>query len=1174
MRVLTEPLKELECYIRAEETFKKKGTSVLVSGCADSQKWNLAWGLSEKFHDRVIVTYSDRRVREIYEDLKIYDKNVHVFPAKDVIFYEADVHSNKLTQDRLICIKRILSGLPCTFVTTFSGLMNVGAGFDLIKDSILKISTDSKVNETQLAKRLVAMGYEKTYQVETGGQFSIRGGIVDIFDLTEDNPVRIELWGDDVASLRSFDAESQRSVERLESISIFPATELPIPEDVLLSGLKDIEKDKKKLCDKFKKNTEPEKAHRLETIFNEVREEITEFPWSFNADGYIKYFIEETGSFADCFENALFVVDEPQRTIEHAEAVELEFKESMKARLENGYIVPRQADVLYSKNEILSRLKSSNVLLLSVMDTKTKGFVPDEKASVLAHNISAYNNDFSGLLKDLSSYHKRGYRVLILSGSRTRAERLAKDINDNDVITFYSDNRERILKSGEIETMYGYVVRGFEYPEIKFAVISEGDIFGAEQKKKKKRRYEGSKIIDFNALHVGDYVVHERYGIGIYRGIETIEVDKVSKDYMKVDYREGGVLYVPATGLDSIMKYSSADGKKPKINKLGTQEWARTTSKVKTAVEEVATELVELYAKRSVRKGFAYSGDTVWQREFEELFPYEETKDQIEAIEATKQDMESDKVMDRLICGDVGYGKTEIAIRAAFKAVQDGKQVAFLVPTTILAEQHYNTFIQRMKDFPVRVGLLSRFVTKANQTKTLKDLKSGMVDIVIGTHRILSKDIEFKDLGLLIVDEEQRFGVSHKEKIKQLKDDVDVLTLTATPIPRTLHMSLVGIRDMSVLEEAPNDRLPIQTYVMEYNEELVREAINRELSRKGQVYYVYNRVNSIRDIAAKITELVPDANVAFAHGQMKESELERIMYDFVRGDIDVLVATTIIETGIDIPNVNTMIIHDSDSMGLSQLYQLRGRVGRSNRTAYAFLMYKRDKSLKEIAEKRLQTIRDFTDLGSGFKIAMKDLEIRGAGNVLGMSQHGHMAEVGYDLYCKLLNKAVLKQKGVEVTEDFTTTMDLDVDAYIPPEYILNELLKLDTYKRIAGLENDGEIEQMREELKDRFGDIPESAENLLKITGLRIKAQRLFITDIKGKNGEISFIYKPDADIRVENLGDLLKSFNGALKFETYTVPTFIYRYRTTGEVLTDEKRLIENTGKILEEMIKFLAKQ
>lgn len=1167
MRVLTEPLNELECYKRAEDTLARPCTSALISGCVDSEKWNMAAGLTKGFKNRVVVTYSDQRVREIYEDLRIYDKNVRVFPAKDVIFYEADVHSNKLTKDRLIALKRILSGLPCTFVTTFSGLMNVGLGLPYLKESVIKLSNGLSISETVLKKKLVAMGYEKTYQVETGGQFSVRGGIIDIFDLTEDNPYRIELWGDEITSIRSFDVESQRSVDRLESISIYPATELPLSEDTLAEGLKKIQKDGTKLAEQFRKAVNPEAAHRLETRLAEVAEEINEFPWSFNADSFLRYFTQDARSFADYFDKAVFIIDEPARVAEHADAVELEFKESMKMRLEKGYIVPGEADVLLSKEEVLSKIRSQNVLMLCTMESRVQGFSADMTGNVNARSIPSYNGDFAGLCKDLANYKKKNYRILILSGSRTRAERLAKDLNDNELITFFGENRDRVLAPGEIETMFGYVVRGFEYPDIKFVVISESDIFGAQEKKKKRtRRYEGAKLRDFNDLHVGDYVVHEHHGVGIYKGIEKVEVEKVTKDYMKIEYKDGGVLYVPATGLESIMKYASAEGKKPKINKLGSQEWTKTTAKVKMATEEVAKELVELYAKRSLNHGYVYGPDTMWQREFEETFPYEETKDQLDAIEATKADMESSKIMDRLICGDVGFGKTEIAIRAAFKAVQEGKQVVFLVPTTILAEQHYNTFTQRMKDFPVRVELLSRFVPASKQKQTIKDLKTGLVDILIGTHRILSKDIEFKDLGLLIVDEEQRFGVTHKEKIKQIKADVDVLTLTATPIPRTLHMSLSGIRDMSVLEEAPNERMPIQTYVMEYNEEMVREAINRELSRHGQVYYVYNRVNTIAETAAKVQALVPEANVAFAHGQMKEAELERIMYDFVKGDIDVLVSTTIIETGIDIPNVNTMIIHDSDSLGLSQLYQLRGRVGRSNRTAYAFLMYKRDKMLKEIAEKRLQTIRDFTELGSGFKIATRDLEIRGAGNVLGMSQSGHMEAVGYDLYCKMLNKAVMKAKGIETREDFTTTLDLDVDAFISPEYILNEVQKLDTYKRIAALESEGEIKDMQEELRDRFGDLPPGAENLLKIAELKIIAHSLSITEIKGRGGKIRFTFLPVSDIRTENIGKLIARHNGKLAMPKGEA-AFVYSYYPTGEVLKDEKMLLENTKKVLLDM-------
>lgn len=1170
MNALIGPLKSVTGFNEAKEHLKKKNT-VSVTGCVDSEKWNMAFGLSEGFKNTIIVTYSDIRIKEIYEDYRMYDKNVRIYPEKDAIFYQADVHGNKLTRERISCVKRILMGLPCTLITTFGGLMNACVTLETIQNNLIRLNSDSLISEENLIKKLCALGYEKTYQVEQGGQFSVRGGIVDIYDFTEENPYRIELWGDEVTSIRSFDVQTQRSIEKLESITVYPATELPLSEDDLLEGLKLIESDAEKTCDKLRKSGKIEEAHRLEVIIKEAKEQIVELPWTFNADSYIKYFTDETLSLIDYFTNPLIILDEPFRIKEHADAVELEFKESMKARLEKGYILPGQADILLSSEYVLSRLKEESLVMISTMSQKGIGITPDFKFSISARSIPSYNNSFAELVRDLKSYKKRGAKVLILSGSHTRAERLAKDLTEEGVEAFFSENRNHEFMPGEVMTMYGRVLKSFEYPEIGFVVIADSDIFGT-QKKKKKKRYEteGKRVQDFNDLHPGDYVVHESFGIGIYKGIEKVSVDKVAKDYCRVEYKDGGVLYVPATSLDALMKYASQDARKPKINKLGTKEWEKTTSKVKTAVTEVAEELVALYASRREKDGFVFSKDNEWQKEFEELFPYEETEDQIEAIEATKADMESRKTMDRLICGDVGFGKTEIAIRAAFKAVQDSKQVVFLVPTTILAEQHYNTFKERMNNFPVNVALLSRFVPAKEQKRIFEEVKNGKVDILIGTHRVLSKELQFKDLGLLIIDEEQRFGVSHKEKIKSIKEDVDVLTLTATPIPRTLHMSLVGIRDMSLLEEAPNDRLPIQTFVCEYNEEMVREAILRELARDGQVYYVYNRVNNIADITGKLQKLVPEANIAFAHGQMKETELERIMYDFIKGDIDVLVSTTIIETGIDIPNVNTMIIHDSDRMGLSQLYQLRGRVGRSNRTSYAFLMYKRDKVLQEVAEKRLQTIREYTDLGSGYKIAMKDLEIRGAGNILGMSQHGHMAAVGYDLYCKMLNTAVLQKKGKEVVEDFLTTVDLDVDAFIPSEYIFNEVQKLDTYKRIASLETEDERRDMAAELLDRFGKVPTSVEHLLRISRMRRAAHALCITDIKGGGGEISFVFKKDAKINVANIPLLTAKYPKKLIFLPKAL-SFTYSYRPTGEVGKDEKILLENTEMIIEEMTKYL---
>jgi len=1172
VNTLLAPLKELGGYGEMLKALEKRGGKASVSGCADSQKLHMIFGVDQGYDIKLIVTYSDIRARELMEDCRLYCRDAYFYPAKDLIFYQADVHNNQLAKERIAVMRRILGGKPVTIVTTFAALMAHQPPMSVLEEHIIHIRKDSVIEEQSLAKKLAVMGYEKTYQVESPGQFAMRGGIIDIFDLTVENPVRIELWGDAVESIRSFDVLSQRSIEEnLAQVSIYPAVELILSQQALERGFHKIEKDCKERAQYFRENTKPEEAHRLETTVCDLKEQVMQFQNMVNLDSYINYFYEGTMSFVDYFRerNCCIYLDEPMRIGEHARAVELEFRESMVNRAQKGYILQGQMDVLFPVQQVMAQLEGERVLALSIMECKEFDLDLQKRFAINARNIASYNNSFAELVKDLNGFKKQGYRVLLLSGSVTRAKRLAADLMDEGLTAFYSENSDRELQPGEIMTYHGIVRKGFEYPELKFVVISETDIFGQQRKGKKKSSYEGQKIHNFSELKVGDYVVHESHGLGIYRGIEKVEADRVVRDYIKIEYRDGGILYVLATGLDAIQKYASADAaKKPKLNKLGTQDWIKTKAKVKTAVDEVAKDLVELYATRQQKQGFVFSHDTVWQQEFEEMFPYEETNDQLLAIEATKNDMESPRIMDRLICGDVGYGKTEIAIRAAFKAVQDSKQVAYLVPTTILAQQHYNTFTERMKDFPVRVEMLSRFRTPSQIKKILEDLKKGLVDIVIGTHRLLSADVKYKDLGLLVIDEEQRFGVRHKEKIKQVKEDVDVLTLTATPIPRTLHMSLVGIRDMSVLEEAPGERQPIQTYVMEYNEELVREAIVREISRQGQVYYVYNRINNIEEITSQVAKLVPEANVAYAHGQMKEHELEKIMLQFINGEIDVLVSTTIIETGLDISNVNTMIVHDSDRMGLAQLYQLRGRVGRSNRTAYAFLMYKKDKMLREIAEKRLQAIREFTDLGSGFKIAMRDLEIRGAGNLLGERQHGHMEAVGYDLYCKMLNEAVKTLKGTKkADEDFGTYVDMDIDAFIPPSYIVNEVQKLDIYKRIANLENAAECDEMRKELKDRFGEVPKSVENLIRISLIRVTAHKRYVTEIKGKAGRVIFYMEAYAPVNVERLPELMTKYKNVLEFSSKGTPNFVLRYKKYGVVEKDADRMIEYTNRILRDM-------
>ncbi len=1168
MRAFTEPLERLGEFSEIRSALKRDGM-VQVSGCIDAQKPHFIYAAGEDYPCKVILTYSETRAKELYENYRFFDRNVLLYPAKDLIFYSADIHSNLIVQQRMAVLKAFMECERLTVITTMGGCMDHLVPLEEFRKNILQIQNDSVIETEALKQRLSSMGYEHVSQVEGTGQFAVRGGIVDIFPLTEENPLRIELWGDEVDSIRSFDVESQRSIENLERISIYPACEVMADGRRIRAAIEKMEKDVKKPWEQMCREMKTEEAHRLKELLEETKERMTECSGAMGMDAFVGYLYENTVSFIDYFKEkkTLFVLDEPHRLMEEGNAIELEFRESMENRLAKGYVLPGQMAILNTCQGTIGQVNRQHSMGLCTLESPRGGWNVTSHFGLDVRAVNPYNNSFEVLVKDLKRWKKEGYQVILISGSRTRAERLAEDLRDHELNSFYTENMDRQVSPGEILVAYGKVDRGYEYPLIKFVVISESDIFGQEKKKKKKRKiYEGRKIQSFSELSVGDCVVHENHGLGIYRGIEKVEVDKVIKDYMKIEYAGGSNLYVPATQLDVIQKYGDAETKKPKLNKLGTPEWGRTKSKVRGAVRDIAKDLVQLYAVRQQKEGFVYGPDTVWQREFEDTFPFEETEDQLLAIEAVKKDMESRKIMDRLVCGDVGYGKTEIAIRAAFKAVQEGKQVVYLVPTTILAQQHYNTFVQRMKDFPVRVDLMCRFRTAAEQKKTLTDLKKGLVDILIGTHRVLSKDVEYKDLGMLIIDEEQRFGVTHKEKIKKLKENVDVLTLTATPIPRTLHMSLIGIRDMSVLEEAPMERMPIQTYVMEYNEEMVREAISRELARGGQVYYVYNRVNTIVEMANTVSKLVPEANVAFAHGQMRERELEKIMYDFINGEIDVLVSTTIIETGLDISNVNTMIIHDADNLGLSQLYQLRGRVGRSNRTAYAFLMYRKNKMLKEVAEKRLHAIREFTDLGSGFKIAMRDLEIRGAGNLLGAQQHGHMAAVGYDLYCKMLNEAVKEQKG-EITPEaeYETAIDLDVDAFIPERYIRNEAQKLDVYKRIAGIENEEEYDDMLEELMDRFGELPRSVQNLLAIANLKALAHRAYVTEVAQKGDVIRFTMFERAKVDPKKIELLLKKCNGRMKFIVDTPPYFQYAKPRKGS--KDNADVLHVVRELLEEL-------
>ncbi len=1093
MKAWTAPLKEMAGLDDLLWKLPKNKGILSVSGALDSQKAHLTDYLTQQMDAVLVIAENELKARAFYEDYRLYDPDVLYYPAKDLIFYEADLSGKTLLTQRIRGIRALLEQKKTAIVTSTGGCMDYLLPVRVFRENRIFLKVGGEINLPAFAEKLVKIGYERNSQAEAPGQFAIRGDILDIYDLTEENPWRIELFGDEIDSIRCFDAESQRSIENLQEICIYPATEEIGKEEKGYSG---------KLTD---------------TLLDYLPE---------------KYAV---------------VLDEPGRILDNADALSLEFQEYMTRRLEKGQVKSEDTVRMLTREGLLYELNRRNCISLSLLEPRKKDWEIHEDYPVQVRSMGSYNGQFLTLTEDLKKWKKSGYRVILLSPSRTRGQRLAQELRDEELNASYVEEADRFVAAGEILVALGFAAHGFEYPMQKFAVITESDIFGREKKKKKKKKYQnaGDRIQSFAELSVGDYVVHENHGLGIYRGIEKVTVDHTVKDYIKIEYSGGSSLYIQATGLDVLQKYAGSEAEKtPKLNRLGGQEWNKTKTRVRGSVKNIAKELVELYALRQKDTGYQYGPDTVWQREFEELFPFEETEDQLAAIAATKADMESPRIMDRLICGDVGYGKTEIAIRAAFKAVQENKQVVLLAPTTILAQQHYNTFIQRMKDFPVRVDLLCRFRTAKQQKQTLEDLKKGLVDILIGTHRVLSKDVVFKDLGLLVVDEEQRFGVTHKEKIKQMKTNVDVLTLSATPIPRTMHMSLIGIRDMSVLEEAPQERMPIQTYVMEYDEELVREAISRELARNGQVFYVYNRVQSIVEQTNRIQALVPDAAVGFAHGQMSERELEKIMYSFINGELDVLVSTTIIETGMDISNVNTIIIHEADRLGLSQLYQLRGRVGRSSRNAYAFLMYQKNRQLKEVAEKRLHAIREFTELGSGVKIAMRDLEIRGAGNLLGAEQHGQMEAVGYDLYCKMLGEAVREAKGEAAPESFETVIDLNMDAYIPPSYISNENQKLDIYKRIAGLENREEADDMLEELIDRFGEPPKSVQNLLKVADLKAEAHRVYVTEIKQMQDTFKISLFERAPINVQEISELQNRWNGQLEFKAEAAPYFLFRPR------------------------------
>ena len=1103
-----QPLKDNMKFKSITEKISEKTFPINIYGISESGKSYIINGIfEENDNSMVVVTHSDVDAKNLYEDLSFYTTDVFYFPVREVVFYNVDAISGDLRWARLKVIKEILQNeRKKIIVTSIDALTSLYTPKEYYLRYSMIIKTGDDIDLKEISKSLLQCGYERVEVVEGKGEFSFRGGILDVFPPTSAYPYRVELFGDEVDSIRTFNTESQRSIEKVEEFSIFPSKEVIVDDECRSRAVQNINEELKKVIANVSKENK-ESVEKIKGIVGKNIELLNNTYYFETIDSYLPFFYEKLDSFFDYLQGYTFVVDDFKRSSGKMESIYYEFNENYMSFLQRGDILPSQNSLLLNKGELESKLENSSLITLSSFLNKSDGLFNTVDIGFEEVTLNKYNGQLNMLIEDIQERKEKKYKTVILAGTRPRGERLVKTLMEKGIFSTYKDSIDKI-EAGEVVITFGNLLRGFDYPELELSIISDKDIFGETRRKRsgKAVRKKGvAKITSFAELKPGDYVVHANHGIGVYKGIKQMAAGGTTRDYLDIVYDKGDKLYVPVDQLDLVQKYIGSEGNSPKINKLGGAEWQKAKAKARKSINEIAQDLVKLYAARATLKGHSFGKDTEWQRQFEDEFPYEETPDQLASLEEIKRDMESDKPMDRLLCGDVGYGKTEVAIRAAFKAVMDGKQVAFLVPTTILADQHYNNFIKRFSDFPIKIDMISRFRTPKQQKATLQALKEGNVDILIGTHRLVSKDIVFKDLGLLIVDEEQRFGVAQKEKIKGMKKNVDVLTLSATPIPRTLHMSLTGVRDISVIETPPEDRYPIQTYVVEQNDQLIRDAILREIGRGGQVYFVYNRVESIDSMANYIRDLVPECKVGIMHGQMTEKELETEMIAFMNKEYDVLVCTTIIETGIDISNVNTMIVHNADKMGLSQLYQLRGRVGRANRIAYAYFIYTKDKILTEVAEKRLKALKDFTELGSGFKIAMRDLEIRGAGNMMGSSQHGHMASIGYDLYCRMLEDTIKLIKGEIENEPIETSVDIKVDAFIPSSYITDEIQKIEVYKKIAAIENINDFMEIKSELEDRYSRIPDSVYNLMDIAYIKSICKGLYIEDIKETAKELRF---------------------------------------------------------------------
>ncbi len=1016
-------------------------------------------------------------------------------------------------------LRAVSSGKECVVIAPVTGAVKKLPPREIFAENTMEIRLGSDIDPEHIKEKLTAMGYERVSVIESRGEFSIRGGIIDIFTPDSDDPYRVELFDTEVDSIRTFDIDTQRSIDPLDSITVYQCSQLVRDDRVFEAAEKKI----KAAYDRRIKALE-KKEGNSERVYNlrQRRDQLLEYTGGMinlqYLEKFIGYFYDETMYIWDYMTEPQVFIDDPARILETLEAYEKERADDIDAILEAGRGIGDDFKSMSGQQDYFRLYQKDGYIFTPFVSTIRNAPPLSKLINVECRQAPVFNGRMDVLKGELDSYVRRGYNVTIVCSSDERMKNM-------------EDFLEREGLMGKVAVKKGTLTAGMEFSDRKVCYIWEGDIFGGSRKsRKRKKRSSGAAIKNFADVQAGDYVVHESHGIGKFIGIEQLVVQGVKKDYLKVKYAGEDSLYIPVDQLGMLQKYVGGDGVTPKLNRLSGSEWKQTKAKARKAVNDMAEELIRVSAARMKEKGYAFSPDTVWQKEFEDSFPYTETDDQLRCVEEIKADMEKESPMDRLLCGDVGFGKTEVAARALFKCVADGKQAAVLVPTTLLANQHYYTLKDRFEEFPFKVEMLSRFRSSVQQKHIAEELKKGNIDLVIGTHRLLSEDIEFKDLGLLVIDEEQRFGVKHKERLKQLKTNVDVLTLSATPIPRTLHMSLSGVKDMSIIEEPPEDRYPVQTYVMEQDDFVIRDAIEKELARGGQVYVLYNRVESIGRVASDIEALVPEASVIVGHGKMRENKLENVIIDFAEGEYNVLVATTIIESGMDIPNVNTMIVLDADRFGLAQLHQLRGRVGRSGRMAYAYLMYRKDKTLSEVAEKRLRAIKEFTEFGSGFKIAMKDLELRGAGNLLGTEQSGHMMNVGYELYCKMLEEAVEAARGREVIPPAEeTAFSLSIPALIPERYIENEVLRLQMYKKIAMIENDDDEGEIVDELLDRFGDIPKDTMNLIKISKIRAMAGQLGVSEILQQGYKIIFKLWENVKLTAGVMSGLMDTYGGRM---------------------------------------------